>query len=230
MPCWPVISPLTTIQRTPRATTSICCINTLYRHHSHSPNMLHRTREIFSNVYLYPTQGSAQICSKSRVTAGWPIIPTLLGSSHPVTPTLMRLSKPLCMRVSVYIVDAILQTLTRPQKETLSSSSHPLPEALPSASQASRTHRLPRLVASPPNENRSMRHPLRSRRRPATTSGGRSKSSMWHPTRKQRVVNRHRLANLRNPALDLMVRRKYHPPMAISHPPVANRAVLLDRQ
>jgi len=70
MPCWPATSHSTTIQRTLKATISICCINTSYQHHSHSPNTSHPTRETCSNAYSFPTQGSARICLRWHVIAG----------------------------------------------------------------------------------------------------------------------------------------------------------------
>jgi protein-serine/threonine kinase len=99
-PCWLVTYHSTTIQRIPRVITSIYFTNISYRHLLHSPNTSRHTQETFLSGYSFPTQENARICSRLRVTAGWPTIRTWLDSSHPATPTRRRPSRLLSIQVS----------------------------------------------------------------------------------------------------------------------------------
>jgi serine/threonine protein kinase len=201
-PCWLVTYHSTTIQRIPRVITSICSTNISYRHHLHSPNMLHHTPETFLSGYSSQTQESARICSRLHVTAGWPTTHTWLDSSHPATPTRRRPSRLLSTQVSTQRVSVRRKAKLTGFEKTHSSSNLLLQEALPFANPASLTpHRLRHTAASPPNASRSTPHLPKNQRPHATTSEGLCRSNMWHRNRRLNVARHH---HRRRPLLVLL--------------------------
>src|SRR5690242_2395996 len=235
--CWLATCHSTTIQRIPRATTSISCTSTLSPHLSRSPSTSHRTQETFSRGYWSPTRGSAPICSRLRDTVGWPTMRTSWASSLQAMPPRTS-SKALSMLVSSPSA-RITMFVMLIAKQKSHTSSHPhSPEVLRSASQRRRKHLHQYMAGLQPSETRSTRQ--RSRRPPATTSAApfrsntlplsRRHSAAKHPQR-PRQHQKLALSSAYPSNLQAQLQTATSPPLVRDHLAPPDKALLpkLDR-